>query len=65
MVGCLSKKSGADPEKSRLSEKDARLLLLLCTELITLCAKLTGSIDPAAAAMITYVKDEIKINNEL
>ena len=60
----MSKKSEADSEKPRLSEKDARLPLFLCTELITLCAKLTGNIDPVAAAMITYVRDEIKLENK-
>lgn len=46
-------------EKSQLSKQDTRLLLVMCTELVNLCAKLTGRIDPAAAAMLTYVRDDI------
>jgi hypothetical protein len=49
----------ADAEKSRLSKQDVRLLLGMCTELVNLCAKLTGKIDPAAAAMLAYVRDDI------
>jgi len=46
-------------EKSRLSKQDVRLLLVMCTELVTFCAKLTGKVDPAAAAMLAYVRDDI------
>jgi hypothetical protein len=48
-----------DLGKSHLSEQDIRLLLVMCTELVNLCAGLTGQIDPAAAAMLAYVRDEI------
>jgi hypothetical protein len=65
MAVCLDKSSEHGAEKSQLSEKDTRVILFLCTELITLCAKLTNRIDPTAAAMMTYVRDEIKIENEL
>jgi hypothetical protein len=37
-------------DKSHLSERDVRLLLVVCTELINFCANVTGQIDPAAAA---------------
>jgi hypothetical protein len=46
-------------EKSQLSERDVRLLLVVCTELVNFCASVTGKIDPAAAAMLTYVRDDI------
>jgi hypothetical protein len=45
--------------KSQLSEQDARLLLLMSADLVTLCAKLTNSFDPTAAAMLLYARDEI------
>jgi hypothetical protein len=64
MVASLDKKSESDAEKSQLSKKDTRLLLIVCTELINLCSKLTGRIDPAAAAMLAYVRDEIRAENE-
>jgi len=55
----VNKKSESDTDKSQLSKQDLRLLLVMCTEFVNLCAKLTGKIDPAAAAMLTYVRDDI------
>jgi hypothetical protein len=46
-------------EKSQLSERGVRLLLIVCTELVNFCASVTGKIDPAAAAMLAYVRDDI------
>jgi hypothetical protein len=51
-------------EKSKLSERDVRLLLVLCTELVNFCAKATAHIDPTAAAMLTYVRDDIRFENK-
>ena len=59
MVAQVDKKSELETEKSQLSRQDTRLLLVMCTELVNLCARLTGKIDPAAAAMLAYVRDEI------
>ncbi len=59
MAAVVSKLSGPKVEKSQLSKQDVRLLLVMCTELVNLCAKLTGKIDPAAAAMLAYVRDDI------
>jgi hypothetical protein len=56
--------SGSETERSRLSKQDARLLLVMCTELVNLCARLTGKIDPAAAAMLAYVRDDIVSENK-
>jgi hypothetical protein len=63
MVAQVNKKSGPETEKSHLSEQDVRLLVIMCTELVNLCAKLTGKIDPAAAAMLTYVRDDMLSTN--
>jgi hypothetical protein len=52
-------------EKSQLSKQDVRLLLVMCTELVNLCAKLTGKIDPAAAAMLTYVRGDIVSESQI
>jgi hypothetical protein len=67
MAASVNKKSGQNVEESRLSKRDNRLLLVMCTELVNLCAKLTGKIDPAAAAMLAYVRDDIvsQNNNDL
>lgn len=59
MAAVANKLLGQKVEKSQLSKQDVRLLLVMCTELVNLCAKLTGNIDPAAAAMLAYVRDDI------
>jgi hypothetical protein len=64
MAALVSKKSDTDAEKSQLSKQDIRLMLVMCTELVNLCAKLTRRIDPAAAAMLAYVRDDIVAGNK-
>jgi hypothetical protein len=64
MVTQVSKRVTIDQEKSHLSEQDARVLLVLCTEMVNLCARLTRKIDPAAAAMLAYVRDDIVAGNK-
>jgi hypothetical protein len=65
MAARANKKSDSDTDKSQLSKQDLRLMLVMCTELVNLCAKLTGKIDPAAAAMLTYVRDDIASEHNL
>jgi hypothetical protein len=65
MVARVNKKSESETDKSQLSKQDVRLMLIMCTELVNLCAKLTGKIDPAAAAMLAYVRDDIASENNL
>jgi hypothetical protein len=64
MVAHVSNRVEPAVEKSQLSRQDTRLLLVVCTELVNLCAKLTGKIDPAAAAMLAYVRDDIVTENK-
>ena len=64
MAASVNKKSETLAEKSQLSKQDIRLLLVICTDLVNLCAKLTGKIDPAAAAMLAYVRDDIQSENK-
>ena len=49
----------AEKTKSQLSEQDARLLLSMSADLVALCAKFLRNFDPPAAAMLSYVRDEI------
>ena len=65
MAARVNKKSESETDKSQLSKQDLRLMLVMCTELVNLCAKLTGKIDPAAAAMLAYVRDDIASENNL
>jgi hypothetical protein len=64
MAARVSNKSDTGTEKSQLSKQDTRILLVLCTELVNLCARLTGKIDPAAGAMLAYVRDDIATENK-
>lgn len=64
MTAQLNKQSVQGNDKSQLSKQDVRLLVIMCTELVNLCAKITGKIDPAAAAMLTYVRDDIVATNK-
>jgi hypothetical protein len=59
MASLVNEKSETDGARSQLSKQDTRLLIIMCAELVNLCAKLTGKIDPTAAAMLTYVRDDI------
>jgi hypothetical protein len=65
MAARVNKKSESVADKSHLSKQDLRLMLVMCTELVNLCAKLTGKIDPAAAAMLAYVRDDIVSESNL
>jgi hypothetical protein len=59
MAARVKKRPGLVTDKSQLSKQDVHLLIAMCTQLVNLCAKLTGKIDPAAAAMLAYVRDDI------
>lgn len=65
MVAQVNNKAELETEKSQLSKQDLRLMLVMCAELVNLCARLTGKIDPAAAAMLAYVRDDIASENNL
>ena len=64
MLSRTEKKGKADSETAQLSERDMRALLFLCAELVNLCAKVTGQIDPAAGAMLAYVRDDIRFESK-
>jgi hypothetical protein len=53
------------PEQSKLSERDIRMLLVVCSELVNFCASVTRNIDPAAAAMLAYVRDDIRSESKI
>jgi hypothetical protein len=51
-------------ENSRFSDQDLQSLLIVCTDFVKLCAKLTGKIDPAATEMLTNVLDVLVSGNK-
>jgi hypothetical protein len=65
MLVRVEKKRMEGSETSQLSERDIRVLLVLCSELVNFCAKVTGQIDPAAGAMLAYVRDDIRSESKL
>jgi hypothetical protein len=64
MSSRIKKKGKADSETWQLSESDIRALLVLCAELVNFCAKVTGKIDPAAGAMLAYIRDNIRFESK-
>lgn len=60
MASRVGKKFETEIEQSQFSKQDIRLLLIVCTELVNLCAKITEAIDPAAVAMLAYIRDDIQ-----
>jgi hypothetical protein len=41
-----------------LTPSEASRLLAICVDLIDLCAKVTGRIDPAVGSVVSYARDE-------
>jgi hypothetical protein len=44
---------------AKLERIELPTLLTICVELLTICARRSVEIDPAAAAMVAYARDEI------
>jgi hypothetical protein len=65
MSACSGKKVETLREESRLSEQDVRLLLIVCSELVRLSASVTERISPPAAAMLKYVRDDIRFESKV
>ncbi len=53
-----SSPSIANREEIGLTPSDASRLIAICIDLIDLCAKVTGKIDPAVATIVGYARDE-------
>jgi hypothetical protein len=50
-----------ETEELRLSATEARALMTICVELLDFCARVSGKIDPTAAMMVTWARDEVTI----
>jgi hypothetical protein len=53
-----SKPSKANREAAGLTHSEACRLMAICIDLIDLCAKVTGKIDPAVGSIVDYARDE-------
>jgi hypothetical protein len=53
-----SRPSESGSEDVRLTSAEACRLIAICIDLIDLCAKVTGKIDPAVASIVGYARDE-------
>jgi hypothetical protein len=53
-----SRSSMAKGEEIGLTASEASRLMAICIDLIDLCAKVTGKIDPAVGAIVDYARDE-------
>jgi hypothetical protein len=58
MLKAQEKSTRARIEDVTLTAAEARRLIDICIELIDLCAKVTGKINPAAGSMVGYARDE-------
>jgi hypothetical protein len=54
-----SKPSTAKLQEVGLTPSDACRLMAICIDLIDLCAKVTGKVDPAIASIVGYARDEV------
>jgi thiamine biosynthesis lipoprotein ApbE len=53
-----SRLSKANREAAGLTHSEACRLMAICIDLIDLCAKVTGKIDPAVGSIVDYARDE-------
>jgi hypothetical protein len=53
-----SRPSKTEPGEIGLTPSEACRLMAICVDLIDLCAKVTGKIDPALGSIVGYARDE-------
>jgi hypothetical protein len=53
-----SRPSIVEREEIGLTRSEACRLMAICVDLIDLCAKVTGKIDPAVGSIVGYARDE-------
>jgi hypothetical protein len=57
-MNVLSNRSKSDVEDVTLTASEACRLIGICIELIDLCSRVTGKIDPAVGSIVGYARDE-------
>ena len=53
-----SRPSIVERDEIGLTHSEACRLMAICVDLIDLCAKVTGKIDPAVGSIVGYARDE-------
>jgi hypothetical protein len=53
-----SKPSSEEREEIGLTHSEACRLMAICVDLIDLCAKVTGKIDPTVGSIVGYARDQ-------
>jgi hypothetical protein len=57
-----NEKSPSDrTERTVLTERDARALKILCSEVLCFSSKLVGESNPTISAMLAYIRDEVAL----
>lgn len=54
-----SARSAKRNEQATLTAFEAQRLIEICAELVDLCSKVTGQIDPAVSEMVAFARDEV------
>ena len=57
-MALLSNRSQADAEEVTMTASEACRLIGICIELIDICSRVTGKIDPAVGSIVGYARDE-------
>ena len=57
-MNALSNRTKPDAEDVTLTASEACRLIGICIELIDLCSRVTGKIDPAVGSIVGYARDE-------
>ena len=58
MLDTVLNNEATEPEEFTLTVSDAYRLMGACIELVNLCSKVTGKIDPALGSMVDYARQE-------
>jgi hypothetical protein len=57
-MNALSTRTEPEAENMTLTASEACRLIGICIELIDLCSRVTGKIDPAVGSIVGYARDE-------
>jgi hypothetical protein len=47
------------PNELRVTHEEMKRLFATCVDLLTICARISGRLDPAIGAMVAYARDEL------